>query len=247
MTLRLLTLYTLFIGMAIFAYGVSLPYYKNNNKSHPDLSESISDDEEKYKEEYYKYEETYRTNKIPLIDFGSGLCVLSFSFLAFLLVTKTKKISDFKYVRTLGISGIFISANFVWLLSIPGTYWYYMYRAARGDYPPFADSIGLPIYFQIPICLLMLIPLNIFILFSVVKSDLPAPLIVKLRRYDLGRVFLEFFFGSILIINIICLVDALIDGDHALILINTYFVYIILSLRAGIINRYNYVGETVVD
>src|SRR5690606_39838186 len=59
-----------------------------------------------------------------------------------------------------------ISANLVWLILLPGTYWYYIFRGARGDYPPFADSIGIPLMTQIPFYLFLLIPLNIFMLRS---------------------------------------------------------------------------------
>lgn len=182
MKLRFITLCLLLIGMVIFAYSLSLPYYKNNKAPY----EVVPDDSVNYKDEYYKYEETYRTNKTALMDFGAGLCVASLSFLVFLLITKTRRFSDFKYINTPGIAGIFLGANAMWLLNIPGTHWYYTFRAMRGDYPPFADSIGIPISIQVPICFLLLIPLNIVILFCVVNTSLPVPLLIKANRYNAG-------------------------------------------------------------
>jgi hypothetical protein len=235
MKLRVITLCLLVIGMVIFAYSLSLPYYKNNKTPY----EVVSDDSTNYKDEYYRYEETYRTNKIDLMDFGAGLCVVALSFLTFLLVTKTKHFSDFKYINTPGIPGIFLGANTMWLLTIPGTYWYYTFRAGRGDYPPFADSIGIPIYTQVPVCFLLLIPLNIFILFCIVTTNLPAPLLIKANRYNAGRIVLEVLFGFLMLINLICLSGEILDGDHFLIAVSMYFIYVILSLRAGIVHRYN--------
>ncbi|MFP9112821.1 hypothetical protein ACLI1A_02695 [Flavobacterium sp. RHBU_3] len=232
---RVLTVCLLLIGMVIFAYSLTLPYYKNNKAPY----EVVPDDSVNYKDEYYKYEETYRTNKTDLMDFGSGLCIAATSFLFFLLVTKTTRFSDFKQINTHGKWGIFFGANIVWLLTIPGTYWYYIFRAGRGDYPPFADSIGIAISEEVTFFMFFFIPLNIFILFCIVASNLPAPLFIKVNQYNAGRILLEVLFGFLMFINLFCFIIELISGHHFLIAVSMYFVYVILSLRAGIVHRCN--------
>lgn len=232
---RLLTLCLLLIGIITVAYSLSLPYYKNNKAPY----EVIPDDSVNYKDEYYKYEEAYRTNKTELMDFGLGLCVIAISFLAFLIATKTKESSDFKNIKTPGITGIFSGANIAWLFTLVSTYWYYTFHAGRGDYPPFADSIGIPISEEVNFFMFFFIPLNVFILFCIAASNLPAPLFIKVNRYNVGRILLEALFGFLMFINLLCLIIELITGHHFLIVVSMYFVYVILSLRAGIVDRCN--------
>lgn len=239
MKLRFITLCLLLIGMVIFAYSLSLPYYKNNKGPESvTLHTSATDDYEKFKEEYYKYEETYRTNKTDLMDLGAGICVASLSFLAFLLITKTRRFPDFKDISTPGRAGIFLGTNIMWLLTIPGTHWYYTVRAIREDYPPFSDSIGIPISIQVPVCFLLLVPLNIFIVLCIATAKLPAQLIRVPHHYDGARITVEVFFGFLMLINLVCLVSEIIDGDHFMIVVSMYFIYAFLSLRTGIVNRY---------
>ena len=235
MKLRVITLCLLLIGMVIFAYSLSLPYYKNNKAPY----EVVSDDSTNYEDEYYRYEETYRTNKIDLMDFGLGLCVIAITFLAFLIVTKTEEISDFKNIKTPSITGVFSGANVAWLFTLVGTYWYYTFRAARGIYPPFQDSTGVAIFEEVTFFMFFFIPLNIFILFCIASSNLPAPLFMKVKRYNIGRILLEALFGFLMFINLLCFIIELRFGHHFLIAVSMYFVYVILSLRAGIVHRYN--------
>jgi len=152
--------------------------------------------------------------------------------LLFLFLTKTKTFSDLRKIRTINITTVFISANMVWLLLIPGTYWYYMFRGARGDYPPFADSIGIPIMTQIPVYLILLIPLNLFLFLTTVKTTLPSQLFSKpeVRNWQQA---LGDFFGCSLLVNILLFISLVIDGDHFSIPVNLFFTYILLTLRAG--------------
>src|SRR5690606_41487677 len=111
-------------------------------------------------------EAALRTSKVTFMDLGAGIAIASGTILLFLVFTKVKTFQDFKNNKTLTKTGTLISANLVWLILLPGTYWYYIFRGARGDYPPFADSIGIPLMTQIPFYLFLLIPLNIFMLRS---------------------------------------------------------------------------------
>lgn len=96
------------------------------------------------KSEYYKKEAELRTNKLTFMDLGSGLAIASASILLFLIFTRVTSFEDFKNNNTFTKTATFISANLVWLILIPGTYWYYIFRGGRGDYPPFADSEEFP-------------------------------------------------------------------------------------------------------
>jgi hypothetical protein len=218
---------------------LTLPYYKNQK----DADDLLNNSYDINKQEYYKREAELRTSKTTFMDLGFGLAIASGTILAFLLLTKTETFSDFKNLKTFNKLTTFVSANLVWLLLIPGTFWYYTFRGGRGDYPPFADSIGIPIFTSIPTFLFLLIPLNIFILLTTLKTNLPTKLFVKADRYNRPAILWELFFGLWLLINFLCFVAFVIDGDHILILVSLFFTFILLTLRAGQISKYGQTNE----
>jgi len=167
-TVRLITILTFIIGVGLLSYSLTLSYYKDQEASENLLNNAYEID----KQEYYKKEAEIRTSKTTFMDLGAGIGIASLTILIFLILTNSKNFSDLKKVKTLNKITIFISANLVWLILLPGTFWYYSFRLGRGDYPPFADSIGIPIMTQIPFLLFSLIPMNIFLLLTTVKTNL---------------------------------------------------------------------------
>lgn len=239
MTPRIITILTFIIGLGLFSYSLTLPSYKDQKAADDFLNNSYNID----KQEYYKREAELRTSKTTFMDLGAGIAIASGTILLFLLLTKIKTFSDFKSLKTLNKLTTFISANLVWLLLIPGTFWYYTFRGGRGDYPPFADSIGIPIFTQIPVYLLLLIPLNIFILLTTLKTNLPTKLFVKADTYNRPAILWELFFGFWLLINLLCFVAFVADGDHISILVNLFFTFVLLTLRAGQISKHKQTTE----
>jgi hypothetical protein len=123
------------------------------------------------------------------------------------------------------------------LLLLPGTLWYYTYRTERGDYPPFADSVWIAIMTQIPVFFFLLIPMNVFLILTTIKTNLPTRLFVKAENYSTQKILWEVFFGFWLLLKLIFLVEFVIDGDHFAIPVNLFFTFILLSLRAGQISK----------
>ncbi len=236
---RIITILTFIVGLGLFSYSLTLPYYKDQKSADDLLSRSYDID----KQEYYKREAELRTSKTTVMDLGAGIAIASGTILLFLLLTKTKTFSDFKNLKTLNKLTTFVSANLVWLLLIPGTFWYYTFRGGRGDYPPFADSIAIPIFSQVPLFLFLLIPLNIFILLTTLKTNLPTKLFVKADTYSRPAILWELFFGFWLLINLLCFVAFAADGDHISILVNLFFSFVLLTLRAGQISKYKQTTE----
>ena len=239
MTPRLIIILTFTIGLVLFFYSVTLPYYKDQTAADELLNNSYNIN----KQEYYKRDAELRTSKTTFMDLGAGIAIASGTILFFLLLTKTKTFPDFKNLKTLNKLTLFVGANLVWLLLIPGTFWYYTFRGGRGDYPPFADSIAIPIFSQIPLLLFLLIPLNIFILFTTINANLPTKLFVSADTYNRPAILLELFFGFWLLINLLCFVAFVADGDHISILVNLFFTFILLNLRAGQISKYTATTE----
>lgn len=225
--------------LGLFFYSFTLPYYKDQ-KLADDLIGYSYDME---KSDYYIKEAELRTSKLQFMDIGTGIAIASATILLFLLLTKVKTFQDFKNSRTLTKATTFISANLVWLLILPGTYWYYIFRDARGDYPPFADSIGILLMTQIPFFLFLFIPLNIFILLTTIKTKLPTRLFIKPYKYRRATILWEMFFSFWLLLNLILLVSFVADGDHFSIPVNLFFTFILLSLRAGQISKYEHTEE----
>ncbi len=234
MTPRLLTILTFIIGLGLFSYSLTLSYYNDQESADDLLSNSYSMD----KEEYYKREAELRTNKTTFMDLGVGIAIASGTILLYLLLTNTKTFSDFKNLKTPNIQATFVNANLVWLLLIPGTIWYYTFRGERGDYPPFADSIAIAIYTQVPAFIFLLIPLNIFILLTSFKSNLPTKLFIKADTYNGPAILWELFFDFWLLVNFFFFVIFVTDGDHISIFVNLFFTFVLLTLRAGQISKY---------
>ena len=241
MTPRLLITFTLFIGLGLFLYSLNLPYYNDQNLAKDLLDNSFDMDDT----DYYKKEAELRTSKVEYMDLGSGITIASITILLFLIYSNVKTFNDFEKISSFSKTETYISANLVWLILLPGTYWYYLFRAGRGDYPPFADTVGVPIMTQIPIILFLLIPLNLFIFVTTSKTILPTKLISKPNLYSKPIILWEIFFGFWILINLLFLVLFVGDGDHFSIPVNLFFTYILLNLRAGQINRYENIGKNV--
>ena len=232
-TPRIISILIFAIGIGLFSYSLTLPYYKDKELVDSLLNNSYNID----KQEYYKQEAELRTNKIAFMDLGIGIAIASVTIFIFLLLTKSKQFSDLKNVKTFNKFVIFISANFVWLLLLPGTHWYYIFRGRRGDYPPFADSIGIPITIEISLLLFLLIPLNIFLFLTTIKTNLPTRIFIKADKYNRHKILWEVFWGFWLLVNLTFLFNFVVDGDHFAIPINLFFTFILLSLRAGKISK----------
>ena len=187
----------------------------------------------------YIQESQLRTNKIVFMDLGTGILLASLASFLFLWRGRIRVFSDFRNLKTMNRLMIFISSNIALLLMIPGAFWYYTFRLMRGDYPPFADSVGIPIYSQTAFILLLFIPLNIFLLLTTFRTNLPTKVFVKADNYNRYAILLELFFGLAILINILALIAFVIDGDHISILVSLFFSFVLLSLRAGQISKYN--------
>lgn len=231
---RVIVILTFLIGLGLLSYSLTQPYYKDQ-----EAGDHLIGGSDKYsKADYYKKDAELRTDKVRFMNVGMGLCTASLSMFLFLFLSGVTKFSDFLKLKSIKKIPLYIATNLVWLAMIPGTFWYYSFRAGRGDYPPFADSIGIPIYDQVQLCMFLIIPLNIFIFLATIRSNLPTHIFIKATYHKLPVILWEVFFGLLLVINIICFIAFVADGDHFSIPINLFFSYVLLALRAGQISRW---------
>jgi hypothetical protein len=239
--IKKIILLVMLIGIGMFTYSLFMPYYTDPNaKAKLDNSTQEIDfsgeNYLKYKENYYAEIAKIKTNKILLMDLGAGIAIASITILLFLYKQQVKTIADFNALQSMNKNAIYIYANIIWLALIPGTIWYYTFRAMRGDYPWFADSIGIPLMQSIPVFVMGLVPLNMFIFLTTLKSKLPAKLIESNTKYSWKEILNELFWGFFIVLNCLILIGFVMNGDHVSIPINLFFTYILLNLRSGKIN-----------
>lgn len=67
---------------------------------------------------------------------------------------------------------------------------------------------------------------------------MPTQLFIKPNFNDKVSLLWEIFFGFWLIVNGIFMITLIIDGDHLAIPINLLFTYILLTLRAGQVSKF---------
>ena len=111
----------------------------------------------------------------------------------------------------------------------------------------FADSIGIPMYSETVTMLVLLIPLNLFLLLTLTRSKMPAQLLYWPQHHNARSVVCEVVFGLCLLATVFFLVTSIIDGDHVSVIVNTFFVYAMLSLRAGKLLFLDSLGNETVE
>lgn len=169
--------------------------------------------------------------------------------------TNTESKTSFNNIKTFNKRKIFISANLAWLFIIVlGTSRvlsestnYYEYHLSRGDYPPEADSISIPIFretfFAFLILSILLIFLNIFIFLTTRKTNLPTKLFIKADFFIVPVVLWELFFGFWFVTSLFLFFYWFWIGYYIEGLITLFFTFILLNLRAGQISKYKQTTE----
>lgn len=231
--LKFITIVLLTVGLAIFISSLTIPRYvdlKAANELHENgygMDRTV----------YFEKEEALSTNKLFLMDLGSGMIIVSLILHIYLTNYNINKLSDFKKLPIISNKSIFLWANLIWLLMVPGTIWYYLFRDSRGDYPPFADNVGIPLFMQTFTVLFSIIPLNLFLSLVIGKSKSADQLFPKPNIKKWPRVGWEVFFGFFMLLNMLFLSAFTISGDHVSIPVNLFFTFILLNLRARKIHQ----------
>lgn len=238
---RIICYILLLIGLAFYGYSTRLDYY-TDTKAKEKLDGETSSylglvTDKEWKNHYYTEVDKLKTNKLFYEDFGSGLAISSATVLLFLLWKRIKSFSDFKSIHSLTRKQIFIFSNLVWLIMFPATYWYYMYRGERGDYPWFADTVIIPIMSQTMVYFFAIIPLNLFIWLSTMNSNFPTIIFIRPTSYERREILKELFWSFWLLVNLFFTYSFVLEGDHFSIPVNLFFTFVLLNLRAGQINK----------
>ena len=239
--------YIMLAGICLLAYALTQPYYNNEayKQALDDKGMKLKSRQEmeRYKVYYYQAINDIKTDKPKLMDIAFGIIVASVTVYGFIITNRINKQRHIKQITTLSKRNTFILANGMWLLLIPGAYWYYLFRSGRGDYPWFADDMSAPIGNKVTLLLYGWVLVNMLLIMALRNSKMPAHLFIEIqyaiRSLISCLLFLMLFLGA----NNIYLLRLIVDGDHIAIVVSLFFSYIMLSLRAGKINAYKYNKE----
>ncbi len=189
-------------------------------------------------EAVYANDTTYGWHSI-LQNFGMGIIALIGGLLVFIVHYKVRKLADLKTVKTPGKWATVLIANMAVLLLIPGAFLYYSFRGWRGDYPASADSIGIPLLMQLYSTLLLLVPLNLFLLLAIWKISLPSFLYMKILKSNGWLRFWEILLNFLMALDLLLLAFFVWDGDVVAVVSMLILFYVLLILRTGKVNYYN--------
>lgn len=236
MKLNNLFLPILFIGICLFTYSLHVNKITENNLS--ELQILFSENKITLDEFNDLYEETVSL-RTRISNIANGLLTFSVFGFIFCKILKVEQISDFKGIKTLNKLNIFILSNVLWVLFLLGSCYYYYYRLWRGDYSPYKDSIMIEIEISIITYFFWLIPLNLFYLLFLSQTKLPTIIGVKLSKQETIKIKILFLILWIIILfEFLSLISAIWGGDLFSIILSIIYIYILFSIRAGIINKH---------
>lgn len=242
----------LLLGAAIWLYGCFMPAFiegKSINDLHALIYHTDPDDAGKspptggskvdYRKAYYAAEEAWRTSRNAWLDVGSGVAISSMTVLLYLRAGRVQTRARFRRLKTVGKTGFLIWLNVGWAILLASLYWYYYYRSFRGDFPPFADSLGIPLYYGQAALLGGWLISNALFLLALWPAQLPALLFSKFKRNTLLAALIDALLGLVVLLTGLYAILTIIDGDHLTIPVMLLFVYLLLVLRAGYVQKIN--------
>ena len=128
-------------GAGLLPYAVSLPLYTDATAPERLSGELEKQPSEIRSEEWYLRLATYETPRKRLADLGRGLLAAGAGLL---VAARICRLYD-QAPRRRTAWAVFLSWVALWALRIPLSMWYYGLRQYRFDYPPWADSIAIPV------------------------------------------------------------------------------------------------------
>ena len=214
--LRILTLLFMVAGVVLLIWAHFIPFSQNADGSTYGLHSQVE-------------------------DIGMGVCALSVGLFLGLLFFRYKKWKRLDEIKAGSVLALFIMANLADILLAIATVIYYSYRGYRGDYPPDADSIGIPIAMQSSGILFFLLPMNVFLIVSTLRSStcLPGPMFQKTIKNTASLVGWKIVLHALILLVLVFLVLIVVDGDTLSTWSMQMFLYVLLSVRAGKVNYYN--------
>lgn len=147
-------------------------------------------------------------------------------------------------------SQIYLYVNLAWMLMIAletiRTYdesvRYYTKHLLRGDYPPEADSIAIPIFedtfFVFAILTVILMIINTLLFITTRKGIYPSPLFILPNNYNGIKIFWELFLGLTIFVDVMLFLYIERIGFHVQGIIILFLGFMLLHIRAGHMSKH---------
>lgn len=153
-------------------------------------------------------------------------------------------------IKSFTKSQIYLYVNLAWVLMIAietvRTYnesvKYYTTHQLRGDYPPEADSIAIPIFedtfFVLAFLSTILMIINIILFITTRKGIFPSPLFILPKNYNGIRIFSELFLGLAIFVAVLLFLYIEWIGFHFQGIIILFLGFMLLHIRAGHMSKH---------
>lgn len=223
--IRIIGLIILIIGLFLIIYSFFIPTYTNELEYLRKYQE-ISNLENKT-ELFYKLRESYLTPKYRLEDYSITAIIISLCIIivSFIRIENLKTPDSKLKIIILGLTAVFFT-NFGYI----GDLFLEMFR---GNYPHWADSMGIPLMGVPYILLLTLFWLGINSL-PIIKNFNPNVLITKSNILKLN-----YWFTPLIILTILLMVLVILTGYFWQLMTSILWLYFYLSIKLGISNTNN--------
>jgi hypothetical protein len=185
---------------------------------------------------WYRTMKALRTDKWSLVDVGGGLLLSGLMMSVFFWWSRQKSWRQLSTPRS--SLSILALAGLCWLMQIPAYALFFITELTRGYYPPWADSIAIPMFQFTSILLSLFLPYMALWLFFVVGARLPVAVFSTVP----GRPFVNAFWSgaaTLLFIPIgLILIGAILEGPILMVPFLWLTLWLVLSARAAALTRH---------
>ena len=216
---RIFGLTLLMIGMGMIIYSSILQPYTNTEQFYEEMSSLI--DEENKSQRYRQLRESYLTPKYALENYGLIAVILGL----YTLVLIPKDWQDFQSPRSKWIIGVI--GLLAVLLTIGGYVGDLFLEATRDRYPPWADSLGIP---------LMSVPFLFWSFlgwFAVNLIGLKNPFRTSVSIQEFKIRSTNYWYLALIVLTAIITLILMYEGDFWWTAAGIMWIYFYLSLLLG--------------
>lgn len=230
-------------GFLLIAIGFAMPAYTDaaaaeririGQECEPGIL-NVSPDQRCPDEQWYKSMNNLRTGKWRLVDAGAGLVASGLTMFGFMLWNRKKAWRELSTPKSLWIVAL---ASAAWLLQIPAYNLLFMTELARGYYPPWSDSIMIPMSQVQDMLLWLFLPYVAIWLLFVVGARLPARLFSNASDRPLVNAFWTGAAALLFVPVALLLIGAILDGPAMIVPFLWLTLWLVLCARSAALTRH---------
>ncbi len=221
------------IGGTLIAYAKTLPVYTDEDAPSKLSRELQQLPREERFSEWYSQLSTFETPHKRLSDFGRGLLATGLGLTS--VMAWFHFYGRMPWLRKKWI--VFAVWIGVWGIKIPLTWWYYIVRQNRFDFPVWGDSTAIPIFQETFAWILGAIASSILLMLLSIRHQLPNSL--GFHKPSSALEWLRVAFLALwFLATLFCIHSAVIDGDEGMAFSSPLFASILyLFLISNKLNK----------